>query len=46
MEAKGSKRQRLDERDDEEENSLDKDESEIKDARYISPSFIHLPLLP
>ena len=43
-EAKGSKRQCLDEYDDEEGNSLDEDESEIEVARYVLPPFI--PLLP
>ena len=46
MELKRSKRQRLDERDNEEGNSLDEDESEIKGARYIPLSFVPLPPLP
>ena len=39
-ELKGSKRQRLDKRDDEKENSLDKDDDKIKSTRYIPPSFV------
>ena len=39
-ESKGSKCQHLDEYDNEEENGLDKDKSEIESARYISLSFI------
>ena len=45
-EPKGLKRQRLDERDDEEGNSLDEDEGEIEGARYVSPPFVPLPSLP
>lgn len=45
-EPKGSKRQRLDERDDEEGNSLDEDEGEIEGARYVPPPFVPLPPLP
>ena len=45
-EPKGSKRQRLDERDNEEENSLDEDEGEIEGARYIPPPFVPPPPLP
>ena len=43
-ESKGSKCQHLDERDNKERNSLDKDEGEIEGARYVPPPFI--PLLP
>lgn len=45
-EPKGLKRQRLDERDDEEGNSLDEDEGEIEGARYVPPPFVPLPPLP
>ena len=45
MEPKGSKRQRLDERDNEEGNSLNEDQGEIEGARYIPSSFVPLPLL-
>ena len=41
---KRSKCQRLDERDNEKGNSLDKDESEIEGARYVLPPFV--PLSP
>lgn len=37
-----SKRQHLDEQNNKERNSLDKDESEIKDVRYILSPFISL----
>ena len=43
-EPKGSKRQRLDERDNEKGNSLDKDEGEIEGTRYVFPPFD--PLFP
>ena len=42
---KGPKRQRLDERDNEEGNSLDEDEGEIKGAKYVPPPFVPLPPL-
>ena len=42
---KGSKRQRLDERDNEEGNGLDKHKNEIKGARYILSPFVPLFLL-
>ena len=45
-EPKGSKRQRLDECDDEEGNSLDEDEDEMEGARYVPPPFVPLPSLP
>ena len=45
-EPKGSKRQRLDERDNEEGNSLDEDEGEIEGARYVPPPLVLLPPLP
>ena len=44
-EPKESKRQRLYECDNEESNSLDKDEGEIEFARYVSLPFIPLPPL-
>ena len=46
MEPKRSKRQRFDERDNEEGNSLDEDKDEIEGARYIPPPFLPLPPLP
>ena len=45
-EPKRLKRQRLDERDDEEGNSLDEDEGEIEGARYVLFPFVLLLLLP
>ena len=45
-EPKGLKRQRLDERNNEEENSLDENEGKIKGARYVLPLFVLLPPLP
>ena len=42
MEPKGSKRQRLDKRDNKERNGLDGDEGKIMDVRYIPPLFIPL----
>ena len=45
-EPKGSKRQCLDERDDEKGNSLDEDEAEIEGARYVPSPFVPLPPLP
>ena len=45
-EPKGSKRQHLDERNDKEGNSLDKDEGEIKGARYVLSPFVPLSPLP
>lgn len=44
-ESKKSKRQRLNERDNEERNSLDKDKGEIKGAKYVLPPFVPLPPL-
>ena len=43
-EPKGSKRQRLDERDNKEGSNLDENESEIEGARYVPPPFVFLPL--
>ena len=45
-EPKRSKRQRLDERDNKEENSLDEEEDEIEGARYIPSPFVPLLSLP
>lgn len=44
-EPRGSKYQRLDKRDNKEENGLDEDEGKIKSAKYVSPPFIFLSLL-
>ena len=45
-ETKGSKRQRLDNCDNEEGNTLDKDEGEIEGTRYVHPLFVPLRPLP
>lgn len=42
MKPRQSKRQRLDEHDNEERNNLDEDENKIESARYISSPFIPL----
>ena len=46
MESKKLKRQRFDGCNNEEKNSLDEDESEIENTRYVPPSFVLLFLLP